>query len=163
VREIVGYHEMDFTDGFPVAGRTMVVASDATKGLITNNFGSFLNVTIKNELIGTMNFIIRENTVVEDKPPGSPSTTVVNPLIQDTRDSITNNVIKHEFTWGVLTCQSSRGGSLNHPVRWGGSTMTVAGREGTEGSGGLVGVLWRWTGFIVILSFAKGLHGENIW
>lgn len=89
---------MDFTDGFPVAGRTMSVASDTTDGLIANNFGSLFNVTIKNELIGTVNFIIRENTVMEDEPPRSPSTTVVNPLIQDTRYSITNNIIKHEFT-----------------------------------------------------------------
>jgi hypothetical protein len=50
--------EVDFADRFAVAGGTITVASDTAEGLIANNFRSIFNITVENEFIRTMNFVI---------------------------------------------------------------------------------------------------------
>lgn len=86
--------EMDFTKGLSLKGTVrFAVARDDTHGFIADDLGSLLGFRVDDDLIGTVNFVVRENTVLEHEPPWPPSFTVVHPLMQYPRDSVPDEVV----------------------------------------------------------------------
>lgn len=50
----------------------------------------------------TVDFVIRENAVMEDEPSRTPSTAVIHPLVKNAGDSISYNLVYHGLNLPVV-------------------------------------------------------------
>lgn len=86
---------MNFADGLSISGRIMAVSGDSTNGFFSDDHGAFFDFAVEDEFIGAVDFEIREDAVVEDEPAWAPSTAVVDPLVKDAGDSVSDNAGHH--------------------------------------------------------------------
>lgn len=105
---------MDFADGFALARGVIAVTSNSTEGLFPDDHRPPFDFSIEHELIGAVDFEIRKNAVLENEPPRAPPATVIDPLVQDARDSISDNAIDHDPSMVVLARGYRRHGPLDH-------------------------------------------------
>lgn len=76
-------------------------------GILSNDHISFLAFRINNDLIMTMDFVIRQNTIFQNKPSRTPTSTIIDPLIQNSRYSTRIqrvNLTVSDFTQRRLQC-----------------------------------------------------------
>lgn len=87
--------EMDFTERFTtmLIGIRITIAIDPSNRFIADNFGAFFSFMINDNFIRSMNLVVRENSILKNKPSRSPSFTVIHPFIQYTGDSISDEVV----------------------------------------------------------------------
>lgn len=86
-----------------VSGIRIAVARDPSHGFFADNLGALLGFVIDDDLIGTVNLIVRKHTVLKDKPSRSPSFAVIDPLVEYPGDSISNQVIDLDILLFSLT------------------------------------------------------------
>ena len=86
---------MDFTERFStmLIGIRITIAIDPSNRFIANNFGAFFSFMINDNFIRSMNLVVRENSILKNKPSRSPSFPVIHPFIQYTGDSISDEVV----------------------------------------------------------------------
>lgn len=73
-------------------------SADPAERLISDDLGTFLCFLIDQDLIRTVDLIIRKNTVLKNKPPRSPTLAIVDPLIKNSGDSIADDVVDPHLT-----------------------------------------------------------------
>lgn len=56
--------------------------------IVSNNLKSPNNLLINDNLIRSVYFIIRNDAVLQDEPPRSPSLAVIDPLVENPADSV---------------------------------------------------------------------------
>ena len=90
---------MNFAEGLsPVMevlmkGVRILVARNPSHGYFTDNLRPLLSFLINDDPIRSMNLIVGEHTILKNEPPRSPSFAVIDPLMQNPRDSVPNQVI----------------------------------------------------------------------
>lgn len=123
---------MDFTERFStmLIWIRIAIAIDPSNRFITDNFGAFFSFMINDDLIRSVNLVVRENTILKNKPSRSPSFTVIHPLIQYTGDSISDEVVDLQInnhrrlfplttvTVAVIMNRNRRIGSNSDGWRW---------------------------------------------
>lgn len=123
---------MDFADGLPakVNVTEFPIARDEAKRFFANDFGSLLGFGVDDDLVGTVNFVVRENTVLENEPATAPSFSVVNPLVKNSGDSVPDEVVDPDVDGG-----RREGGGVGS-VGVGGVVGVAGGGIGSGGGGG---------------------------
>lgn len=102
---------MDFTEGLAAMLRIaidMLMSRDDPHGLVPDNFGSFLSLGANENLIGTVNLVIGQYTVLQNEPPRPPSFPVIDPLVEYSRYPIPNDVVYFDI-YGRLPARRRRG------------------------------------------------------
>lgn len=94
---------MDFSnrlalDGVEGVRSITAMTSDAPKRILADKLGALIGLLMELDAIGTMDLVIGEDTILKDEPSGTPSSTVINPFIEDTRDAVANDVVEAEFS-----------------------------------------------------------------
>jgi hypothetical protein len=92
------YLEMEFAEEFAEARLSARIARETTEGLFADDHGSTFGFVIESDPIGTVDFVIGENAVLEYEPTWTPSTAIVDPLVKNPRDSIPYNVVNHNLS-----------------------------------------------------------------
>jgi len=89
---------VEFAHGFTEAGLRPGFAGEATEGVSADDHGSSFRFVTERDFLWAVDFVIGENAVLEDEPPGTPAPPVVDPLVQNARDSTPYNVVDLDLT-----------------------------------------------------------------
>lgn len=74
-------------------GIRIAVACDPPHGYFADNLGAFLGFRIHNDLIRSVNLVVREDAVLKYEPSRSPSFAVIDPFVQYPGDSVPDEVV----------------------------------------------------------------------
>ena len=86
--------EMNFTNRLtPELRSPIFVTSDLSERIFSDDSGSLLRLLADHNLVRPMDFVIRKHTILQRKPSRAPTFAVIHPLIQNTRNSITYNIV----------------------------------------------------------------------
>lgn len=88
---------MDFSNWFALDGVKRVrsitaMTSDAAKRILADELGALIGLLMELDAVGAMDLVIGEDAVLENEPSGTPTATVVDPLVEDARDAVANDV-----------------------------------------------------------------------
>lgn len=110
---------MDFTEGFRAQDRVAVAVAgrQAPHGFIADDFGSLVGFEIDLDLIGSVDLVVGEDSVLEDEPAAAPAFSVVDPLLQDAGDGVADEVVEEVVVVEGSGCESGFG---RGPVSGGG-------------------------------------------
>lgn len=121
------------------AGHTTRVLSDDLRPLV--------ELLADLDAVGTMDLIVGENPILEHEPPGPPSLSVVDPLVKQSRDPISDDVIE---TYPVVVegvkeggAQGGGSGGLRGSGTVGETVVDGRSRRPSGGAAVLVGVVER--------------------
>jgi len=122
---------MDFADGLSATVDVLriAIARDHSRGFLANDLRSHLGFGVYDDLVGSVNLVVREDAVLKHEPARSPSFPVVHPLVQNPGDSVPHEV----FDPDVHDGRHGRG------VRAAAFAAVGDGEEGLSGSGSGVG------------------------
>ena len=89
--------EMNFAEGLArkilLRKRGATTPGNPSQGFLADDLGTFLGLLVNDDLIGSMNLIVRQNAVQQHEPPWPPSFPVIHPLVQYPRDPVPYYVI----------------------------------------------------------------------
>lgn len=67
--------------------------TNEAKRLVADEFGASDGILIEMDLVRSVDLVIRENAVLQHKPARSPAFTVIDPFVENPRDSIADDFV----------------------------------------------------------------------
>jgi len=93
---------MDFANGLSATIDVIRIAvtRDQSRRFLANDLRSLLGFGVYDDLVGSMNLVVGEDTVLKHEPARSPSFAIVHPLVQNPGDSVPHKVFDPDIHHG---------------------------------------------------------------